>query len=122
MLKKRVKVCASKDPSRFFEEEFRVDSGALCSFVPEDALERIGAQPAATRTLAMADGRQETRLLDFQIGGPRGAIPWPVVFAPQGPLCLLGAMALENFGVEADPLNKRLKPILAVIGGIVGWA
>jgi hypothetical protein len=32
---------------------------------------------------------------------------------------LLGATALENFGVEVDPINKRLKPILAVIGGFL---
>jgi hypothetical protein len=32
-------------------------------------------------------------------------------------LLLVGATALENFGVEVDPVQKRLKPILAVIGG-----
>jgi hypothetical protein len=32
---------------------------------------------------------------------------------------LLGATALENFGVEADPINKQLKPILGVIGGFL---
>jgi hypothetical protein len=44
----------------------------------------------------------------------------PVVFAPQGSLCLLGATALENFGVDVDPTNKRLKPILSIIGGFLG--
>jgi len=34
-----------------------------------------------------------------------------------GESILLGATALENFGVEVDPINKKLKPILAVIGG-----
>ena len=32
---------------------------------------------------------------------------------------LIGATALENFGVEVDPIQKRLKPILAVIGGFL---
>jgi hypothetical protein len=32
---------------------------------------------------------------------------------------LLGATALENFGVDVDRIEKRLKPILAVIGGFV---
>jgi len=41
----------------------------------------------------------------------------PVLFAPPGSLYLLGATALENFGVDADPTTKRLKPISAVIGG-----
>ena len=125
MMKKRVKVCNSKAPERSFEEQFWVDTGALYSFVPEDYLENIGVEPAATRTLVLADGRQETRLLgfcDFQVEGLEGSIPCPVVFAPKGSLFLLGATALENFGVEVDTVNKRLKPILAVIGGFIGSA
>jgi len=122
MFKKKVRVSNSKNRELFFEEEFWVDTGALYSFVPEDRLERIGVEPAATRNLVLADGRQETRLLgfcDFQIEGLEGNIPCPVIFAPKGSLLLLGATALENFGVEVDPINKRLKPILAVIGGFL---
>ena len=125
MMKKRVTVSNTKDPTRRFEEQFWVDTGALYSFVPEDYLERIGIEPSATRTLVLADGRQETRLLgfcDLQVEGLEGSIPCPVVFAPKGSLFLLGATALENFGVEVDPINKRLKPILAVIGGFLGSA
>ena len=122
MFKKRVKVSNIKKPESVFEEEFWVDSGALYSFVPEDCLERIGVEPAAPRNLVLADGRQEKRLLgfcDFQIEGLEGRIPCPVIFAPKGSLFLIGATALENFGVEVDPLQKRLKPILAVIGGFL---
>ncbi|MBU4272568.1 MAG: aspartyl protease family protein [Planctomycetes bacterium] len=123
MFKKRVKVSNSKKPELCFEEEFWIDTGALYSFVPEDYLERIGAEPSATRNLVLADGRQETRLFgfcDFQIEGLEGNIPCPVVFAPKGSLFLIGATALENFGVEVDPIHKKLKPILAVIGGFLG--
>ena len=125
MMQKRVKVSNSKDPSQFFEEEFWVDTGALYSFVPEEHLKRIGVEPAATRTLVLADGRQEPRLLgfcDFQVEGLEGSIPCPVIFGPPGSLFLLGATALENFGVEVDPVHKCLKPILAVIGGFLGSA
>jgi hypothetical protein len=120
-----VTVCNSKDPARRFEEQFWVDTGALYSFVPEDYLMGIGVEPSATRALVLADGRQETRLLgfcDLQIEGLEGSIPCPVIFGPRGSLFLLGATALENFGVEADPINKQLKPILAVIGGFLGSA
>jgi hypothetical protein len=34
----------------------------------------------------------------------------------RGESILLGATALENLGVEVDPINRKLKPILAVIG------
>ncbi len=122
MFKKKVKVSNIRKPEMFFEEEFWIDTGALYSFVPEDYLERIGVEPAATRNVVLADGSQKARLLgfcDFQIEGFEGNIPCPVIFAPKGSLLLLGATALENFGVEVDPINKRLKPILAVIGGFL---
>ena len=122
MFKKRIRVSNIKRPELFFEEEFWVDTGALYSFAPEDFLERISVEPAATRHLILADGRQETRLLgfcDFQVDGLEGNIPCPIIFAPKGSLFLLGATALENFGVEVDPVQKQLKPILAVIGGFL---
>ena len=125
MFKKRVKVSNSKHPNQSFEEEFWVDTGALYSFVPGDYLERIGIEPAAKRNLILADGRSDTRLLgfcDFQIEGFEGNLPCPVIFAPKDSLFLLGATALENFGVEVDPIQKKLKPILAIIGGFLAGA
>ena len=121
MFKKKVKVSNSKDPNQFFEAEFWVDTGALYSFIPEDYLERIGVEPSTKRNLIFADGRQDTRLFgfcDFQIEDIEGSIPCPVIFAPKGSLLLLGATALENFGVEVDPIQKKLKPVLAIIGGV----
>jgi predicted aspartyl protease len=120
MFKKKVRVSNLQDDSRCFDEEFWVDTGALYSFIPEDYLERIGVEPAAKRNLILADGRQDTRLLgfcNFEIEGLEGTIPCPVIFAPKDSLFLIGATALENFGVEVDPIQKKLKPILAVIGG-----
>lgn len=120
MIKKRVRVSNSKKPEAFFEEEFWIDTGALYSFVPEDFLERIGVEPSGKRNLILADGRQDTRLFgfcDFAIEDLEESIPCPVVFAPKGSLFLIGATALENFGVQVDPVQKKLKPILAVIGG-----
>jgi len=122
MFKKKVRVSNSKDHSQFFEEEFWVDTGALYSFIPEDYLEKINVEPSAKRNLILADGRQDTRLLgfcDFQIEDFADSIPCPVIFAPKGSLFLLGATALENFGVEVDPIQKKLKPILAIIGGFL---
>lgn len=122
MIRKRVRVSNTKNPKQFFEEEFWVDTGALYSFVPEDYLQKIEVEPSAKRKLILADGRHDTRPLgfcDFQIEGLEGAIPCPVIFAPKGSLFLLGATALENFGVEADPTQNKLKPILAIIGGFL---
>ncbi|MGD0698064.1 MAG: hypothetical protein ABSB82_24880 [Terriglobia bacterium] len=46
----------------------------------------------------------------------------PVIFAPADSLHLLGATALENFGVQPDPTTQQLKPIAAVIGGFLASA
>jgi predicted aspartyl protease len=122
MFKKKVRVSNINKSEMSFEEEFWIDTGALYSFVPEDYLQKIGVEPAATRNLVLADGRQQARLLgfcNFQIEGLEGNIWCPVIFAPKESLLLLGATALENFGVKADPINKRLKPILGVIGGFL---
>ena len=122
MFKIKVRVSNSKDTSRYFENEFWVDTGALYSFVPEDYLEKIGVEPTGTRNLILADGRTDKRLFGycgFQIEGLEGINTCPVIFAPKGSLFLLGATALENFGVEVDPIQKKLKPILAIIGGFL---
>lgn len=122
MFKKKVRISNGKSPERWFEDEFWVDTGALYSYIPAERLEAIGAQPTATRNLVLADGRQESRpfgFCDFEIEGLGGGITCPVIFAPPGSLLLLGATALENFGVDADPVHKTLKPIAAIIGGFV---
>jgi hypothetical protein len=38
VFKKKVKVANPHDTSRYFEEEFWIDTGALYSFIPEDSL------------------------------------------------------------------------------------
>ncbi|MGH7819648.1 MAG: aspartyl protease family protein [Candidatus Binatia bacterium] len=121
MFQVRVKVANPADPTRSFEEDFWVDTGALYSFVPEDRLEAIGLTPVQSREV-LADGRRDRRLLGearITVEGLDGALTCPILFAPKGSLYLLGATALETFGVDADPVGKRLKPVLAVIGGFL---
>lgn len=122
MFQIKVKVINPAQPERFFEELFWVDTGALYSFVPEDRLASIGIKPLRTRELILADGRLDRRSLgdaQFSISELGETLTCPVIFAPTNSLYLLGATAMENFGVEADPTERRLKPIAAVIGGFV---
>ena len=120
MFKVRVKVTNPADVERYFEEDFWVDTGALYTFLPEDRLEEIGLKPMRSREVILADGRRDRRLLGealLTVPELGETLTCPVLFAPPGSLYLLGATALENFGVDADPTSKRLKPIAAVIGG-----
>jgi predicted aspartyl protease len=122
MFQVAVRVANPADPSRFFEEDFWVDTRALYSFVPEDRLEAIGLAPLHSRELVMADGRRGRRLLgeaQFTVRQLEETLTCPVIFAPKESLYLLGATALENFGVDADPTAQRLKPILRIIGGVL---
>ena len=122
MFQVKVKVTNPAHPEKFFEEMFWVDTGALYSFVPEDRLNSIEVKPLRTRELILADGRRDRRLLGealFSIAELDETLTCPVIFAPANSLYLLGATAMENFGVQADPTEQRLKPIAAVIGGFI---
>ncbi|GMU81915.1 MAG: hypothetical protein AMXMBFR47_17860 [Planctomycetota bacterium] len=119
MFQVKVTIANPGDPARAFEEPFWVDTGALYSFAPEDRLHAIGIQPRFTRDFVLADGKKDRRLVGeaaLSIQGTNETITCLVVFGPPGSLFLLGATALENFGVQADPTAQRLRPITAVIG------
>ena len=125
MFQIRVKVSNPVERSRFFEENFWVDSGALYSFIPEGRLKEIGISPLRTRELILVDGRRDRRLLGeavLTIPQLDESLTCPVIFAPADSLYLLGATALENFGVQADPTTQQLRPIASVIGGFLASA
>jgi predicted aspartyl protease len=117
-----VRVSNPTDRSRFFEEDFWVDTGALYSFVPGERLREIGIGPLRARDLILAGGRRDRRLLGeavLTIPQLEESLTCPIVFASADSLHLLGATALENFGVQADPTTQQLRPIAAVIGGFL---
>lgn len=123
MFQVKVRVTNPWDPQKSFEENFWVDTGALYSFVPEGRLKEIGLKPIRSRDLILAGGRRVRRSLSealFTLPELNESLTCPVVFGPEDSLYLLGATALENFGVDADPTEKKLKPILGIIGGFSG--
>ena len=120
MFQVRVKVANPKKVESSFEENFWVDTGALYSFIPEDRLHAIGVEPLQTRELILADGRHDRRPFGealFTVYELNETLTCPVIFAPDRSLYLLGATALENFGVDADTTARKLKPVLGIIGG-----
>jgi clan AA aspartic protease len=115
-----VTVSNPHDRSRSFEERFWVDTGAFYTFIPEDRLRQLGIAPIRSRNLILADGRIERCELGeavLFIPQLNEALTCPIAFAPTGSLYLLGATALENFGVQADPTTQELKPLAAIIIG-----
>jgi clan AA aspartic protease len=123
MFQVHVTVSNPQSEDRSFTEPFWVDTGALYSFVPQARLEAIGIVPKFTRDFVFADGTKDRRLVgeaSFHINGNNDTITCLVVFGPPNSLFLLGATALENFALQADPTNQKLRPITAVIGA--AWA
>jgi len=120
MFQVTVTVSNPYDRSRSFEERFWVDTGAFYTYIPEERLQEIGIEPESTRELILADGRTtllgEARLTIAELNE---SATCKVIFAPPGSLYLLGATALENFAVEADPTSQQLKPIAVIIGGFL---
>jgi clan AA aspartic protease len=100
-----------------------VDTGATYTFVPRDVLERLGIRPDEERLLVLADGREvayPVAWIRVRIDGRTQ--PTIAVFGDAGTETLLGAFTLEGFGVAADPVNRRLVPVRALLKTFAGGA
>ena len=106
------------DPAggHFASLEALLDTGAPYTWVPRDILERLDVQPEEERLFVLADGRQ----VSYKIAWIRVRIdgrtqPTIVVFGDPGSEPLLGVFTLEGFGLAADPVNRRLLPVPALL-------
>jgi predicted aspartyl protease len=87
-----------------------VDTGAEYSWVPEEALAKIGVSRRKKDVAFLtADGRQITRDLGYAIlrVGTLETVD-EVVFGKPGDLKLLGSRSLEGFPAVLDPRRKKL--------------
>ncbi len=89
--------------------EALVDTGATYTWIPRDVLGGLGLVPDEERPFVLADGR-EVRYpmgwMQIKIGGR--VQPTIVVFGEPGSEPILGVVTLEEFGLAADPVNRRL--------------
>ena len=104
-----LKVKNPRKPSRVFEGEFLVDSGATYTVVPEQVLKKLGIKPAGKEEFSLADGRIISRkvgsaLYEYE-GTERAA---PVLFGEKDDSLLLGTFTLEALGLTLDPLKRKL--------------
>lgn len=92
--------------------EALVDTGATYTVVPASILAGLGMDPEERRPFRLADGRVD----DYPLAQARirldGRMRFTtVVFGPEGSEPLLGVVTLEEFGLSADPLARRLVPV-----------
>src|SRR5437763_8217312 len=98
-------------PIRSATVDLLVDTGATLPWLPRAILESIGISPLAPRGYLLSDGRRverETGIVRMTLDGL--AIGATVVFAEPGEGSILGASALEAFGITVDPVGKKLQP------------
>lgn len=94
---------------RFVRLDALVDTGATYTWVARDLLASLGIKGDEERAFVLADGRRTT----YEIAWARIRIgnrthPTIMVLGDPGSDTLLGAFALEGFGLAADPTNERL--------------
>lgn len=95
------------------EADALVDTGATFCHIPAELAERLGLTPSGTRQLLLANGQvNEYALASAQVElvdlGER--IATSVIIGSRGTPVLLGALALDAFGLGVDTIGSRLIP------------
>lgn len=101
-----------------------LDTGAENSWLPADALARVGIYPRRKKAFRSADGRTMVRDVGYCILAAEGfETNDEIVFAASGDMCLLGVRTLEGFGVSVDPVAHRLveRPLIVASNGEGRW-
>jgi predicted aspartyl protease len=108
----RLRIRKNGESEQFFDDDFLVDSGAVYTVAPGQALERIGVRPREERAFLLANGDRIIRKIGeayFEFGGKGGTAK--VIFGQAGDNNLLGVMTLEALEVILDPLKRELRPM-----------
>lgn len=89
-----------------------VDTGSMYVWLPRSLLSRLGYQPVATRGMILATGEQVERdVAPVRLRIGQEEWPVPCVFGGEDELVLLGAIALEAFGLGVDAVHRTLVPV-----------
>lgn len=107
----RVRIFSLRDEARSRETEMVVDTGSTYAVIPRRIAEDLDIRATHERTFTLADGRRATRGLGragFAYDGLEAASV--VVIGEADDVPLLGATALEELGLEVDPVAKALRP------------
>ncbi len=102
-------------PSKVEELELLVDTGASYSWFLRERLESLGIRATGKMQFRTIDGRVLERDVapvfvrsDGRVGGDT------IVVAEAGDAEVLGAHTWESLGLAADPVQKRLIPVVGM--------
>ncbi len=105
----RVGVFNPSDPGRVVEVEGVVDAGAVYTVIRRDILEGLGLRPLGRRRFKAFGGYVERDIGEagLLLMGERRTVP--VIFGEAEDAIVIGATALEIFGLEVDPVRGTLR-------------
>lgn len=110
----RAQVFSLTKPDRCRELEMLVDTGATQSIVPRAVMEALSVPVEREQTFRLANGEEIRRDVGW-VGvrfGDREAHTL-AVFGDEADATVLGALTLEELGLEVDPRERILKPAAA---------
>lgn len=96
----------------YVETRALVDTGASYLVLPRTMLVRLGVSALERRSFVLADGRHveyDVGMVSLRLDGR--SFPVLCVFGEEGAEPILGAVALEIFGLGVDPVGQRLVPV-----------
>jgi len=111
-----LKVKNPKAPSKMYEGEFLVDSGASYTVVPSRILKKLGIKPQQEEKFSLANGKTIKRKVGsafYEFQGIEAAAP--VLFGEKDDSPLLGIFTLEALGLTLDPLKRKLHKALLTL-------
>ncbi|ADM27623.1 conserved hypothetical protein [Ignisphaera aggregans DSM 17230] len=109
-LRIKARIWNVEDLSRATEVELLADTGAIYTVLPSSLLKSLGVKPIGRRRFRLTDNRiveRDIGVIGIQIGDRWSYTP--VVFGDEG-VYILGAVTLEELGLEVDPVKGVLKP------------
>ena len=111
-VKVRVKIGNPEKPSVFKEVELIADTGAIYTVVSKKVLEELGIRKRGKRKFKLTDGKiveREVGIVEIEV--KKTVAYTTVVFGEEDDTQVLGVTALEELGMQVDPVTGELKPM-----------
>ncbi|HEV8595274.1 MAG TPA: retroviral-like aspartic protease family protein [Thermoplasmata archaeon] len=111
MFRVRIRIASPSNPEVSRELEAVVDTGSNYTLIPRTVAEGLGIRVVRKMAARLANGVRIVRDMgEAELGiGELRTTTW-VVFGETDDAVLLGAITLQELGLEVDPKNETLRP------------
>jgi clan AA aspartic protease len=111
-VKVKVEIRSAEDPSRRTQVELVADTESIYTIVPHDILKQLDVKPRGRRKFRLADERVIERDVGIAEVEIKGEVAHPtVIFGEKDDAAVLGVTALEELGLQINPVTGELKPM-----------